>query len=336
VPMNRIPVSTADPATHAPGEAARCVLMVRPAGFARNEVTRPTNHFQPWGADSDPERTAANALREFDACVRALRGRGIEVRVFAGRTTTRLPDEVFPNNWISAHPDGTAVLYPLMAWNRRQERRRDILEQLQQQSDGFRIDRLIDLSHLEARNRFLEGTGSLVLDHANRIAYACLSPRTHVDALREFGRKTGYGVLAVSAVDHEGHAIYHTNVMMSLGEDFALVCLDAIPAVIERFRVLTRLERSGREVIEITQRQLRSFAGNLLQLRGGKQRIIVLSSQARASLDDRQLEALGRHGEIVSVDVGTIEANGGGSVRCMLAEIFLPKKAQPALVPTTD
>lgn len=328
--MSRDSLSTAKSAESAAGEAARAVLMIRPAAFARNEVTRPTNHFQPTGADPDPEQTAARALGEFDACVKALASRGIDVRVFAGRTTTQLPDEVFPSNWLSTHPDGTAVLYPMMAWNRRQERRRDILEQLQQQADGFRIDRLVDLSHLEARNLFLEGTGSLVLDHANRIAYACLSPRTHIDALRQFKRATGYGVLPVSAVDINGQAIYHTNVMMSLGEAFALVCLDAIPAVIERFRVLTRLERSGREVIELSREQLASFAGNLLQLRAGEQRLIAMSNRARASLEDRQLEALARHGELVTVDVGTIEANGGGSVRCMLAEIRLPKKLRPS------
>jgi hypothetical protein len=261
--------------------------------------------------------------------VAALRARGIDVQVFPGRTTTALPDEVFPNNWISTHPDGTAVLYPMMAWNRRDERRRDILEQLQKQSEGFRIDRLVDLSPLERDNCFLEGTGSLVLDHTSRLGYACLSPRTHVEALKEFVRRADYDVVHFLANDAEGHAIYHTNVMLSIGEGFALVCADAIPAVDERLRVLTRLERSGREVIQFDIDQLRSFVGNLIQLRADERRFIALSRQARAALKDSQLEALSRHGELVTLDVRTIEANGGGSVRCMLAELLLPRKTQP-------
>lgn len=311
-------------------QAARSVLMIRPAAFGRNDVTRPTNPFQPSVRDDNPDRTASEALQEFDRCVAALKQRGIDVQMHAGRTTTHLPDEIFPNNWISTHPDGTAILYPMMAWNRRQERRRDILEQLQQQTEGFRIDRLIDLSHLEEKNCFLEGTGSLAFDHENRIAFACLSPRTHTDALRAFGRETDYGIITFNAKDTNGHAIYHTNVMLSLGEEFAVVCLESIAAVDERLRLITRLERSGREIIEIRIPQLKSFCGNLIQLRSQDKRIIVLSQQAFAGLDERQLESLGRHGELVTVDIGTIESNGGGSVRCMLAELLLPRKSMPA------
>lgn len=334
--MNQSTKSTGESETAAPTRAAQSVLMVRPAAFTRNEVTRPTNRFQSAQARVDAEHTARTAVAEFDTCVGILRRSGIEVEVFDGRTTTTLPDEVFPNNWISAHPDGTAVLYPLMAWNRRQERRRDILEQLQQQARGYRIDRLIDLSHLESRNRFLEGTGSLVLDHANRLAYAGLSPRTHVEALREFARAVGYGVITFNASDRDGHAIYHTNVMMSLGEGFALVCLEAIEAIDERFRLLTRLERSGREVIEFNREQLKSFVGNMIQLRAGEESIIVMSRQARVALDDRQVESLERHGRLVSVDVGTFETYGGGSIRCMLAELLLPRKLEPASVVPGD
>jgi hypothetical protein len=325
--MRRSTVSTDDDSKGAPHEAARAVLMIRPAAFTRNEVTRPTNQFQSQAPDENPERTADAASKEFDLCAAALRRSGIDVQVFPGRTTTQLPDEVFPNNWITTHPDGTVVLYPLMAWNRRQERRRDILESLQQQAEGFRIDRLIDLTHLETKNCFLEGTGSLVFDHGNRLAYACLSPRTHTNALREFGRATGYGIITFNGRDRSGHAIYHTNVMMSVGEEFALVCLDSVAAVDERFRLLTRLERSGREVIELREDQLRSFCGNLIQLRAGEAPIIALSRQARAGLDDDQAEALARHGKLVTVDLRTIETFGGGSARCMLAEIFLPRKS---------
>lgn len=334
--MSQPTVTSSESADPAPARAARSVLMIRPASFARNEVTRPTNRFQSMREDTDPEATARAAAAEFDTCAAILGRSGVDVQVFPGRTTTVLPDEVFPNNWISTHPDGTAVLYPMMAWNRRQERRRDILEQLQQQAQGYRIDRLVDLSHLEARNLFLEGTGSLVFDHANRLAYAGLSPRTHIDALREFAKAVGYGVITFDARDLEGHAIYHTNVVMSLGERFALVCLDAIDAIDERFRVLTRLERSGREVIEFSREQLGSFVGNVLQLQAGEETIIVMSRQSRAALDDRQAEALGRHGRLVSVDVGTIETYGGGSVRCMLAELYLPRKTPPVEVAADD
>lgn len=309
--------------------AAEAVLMIRPAAFSCNEVTRPTNRFQTAQADQAPERTQSVALLEFDACVAALRSRGIDAQVFEGRKTMTLPDEVFPNNWISTHPDGMTVLYPMLAWNRREERRRDVLEQLQKQSEGFRIDRLVDLTPLEKDNCFLEGTGSLVFDHGTRIGYACLSPRTHVEALKEFVRRADYDVVHFNAVDSDGHAIYHTNVMLSIGESFAMVCADAIPAVEERLRVLTRLERTGREVIQFGLRQLRSFVGNLIQLRAGERRFIALSRQARAALTDDQLEALSRHGELITVDLRTIEANGGGSVRCMLAELFLPRKTQP-------
>ncbi|MGD8340895.1 MAG: arginine deiminase-related protein, partial [Gammaproteobacteria bacterium] len=253
---------------------------------------------------------------------------GVDVRIFPGRQSIELPDEIFPNNWISTHPDGTVVLYPMMAWNRREERRKDILDQLQQQAGGFRIDRIVDLSHLEQSNHFLEGTGSLVLDHGSRLAFACLSPRTHVEALREFGREMNYDIIAFNAKGRRGRAIYHTNVMMSLGERFAVACLESIPELDDRLRVLMRLERSGREVIELRPEQLRHFCGNLLQLRAGDKRVIVMSKRARQALDEHQVAALGRHGDLVTVDVGTIETFGGGSVRCMLTELLLPRKAQ--------
>jgi hypothetical protein len=306
--------------------AASAVLMIRPSAFGCNEVTRPTNPYQSSARVKDPDRIAALALREFDLLVEALQQAGIEVNVFSGRTTTPLPDEVFPNNWISTHPDGTVILYPMMAWNRRQERRRDVLATLQQQTNGYRMDRLIDLSDLEQKDSFLEGTGSMVFDHGSRLAYACFSPRTHAAALREFGRATDYGIITFDAKDRSGRAIYHTNVMMSLGEKFAVVCLDAIESVNERFRLITRLEKSGREVIELSMDQLSMFCGNILQLRSREKRFIFMSRQARIGLKDRQIESLQRHGEFVIADVSSIERVGGGSVRCMLAELLLPRK----------
>jgi len=307
--------------------AAPAVLMIRPAAFSSNAVTQPTNRFQSARRKPDNEQLAAAALREFDALAGALKRNGVAVYVFPGRTTSQLPDEVFPNNWLSTHPDGMAVLYPMMAWNRRQERRRDVLEQLQQQSDGFRIGRVVDLSFLEAKQQFLEGTGSLVLDHANRVAYANLSPRTHPDALRLFAQTADYDVIAFDARDRDGHPIYHTNVMLALGDNFAVICLDSIAAADQRLRIIGRLERSRREIIEISLDQMHAFAGNLLQLRGSASNIIALSRQAHAALNAEQKEALRRHGKLVAVAVDTIETHGGGSVRCMLAELYLPRKS---------
>jgi len=300
--------------------------MVRPASFSANEVTRPSNRFQSGAPGGNPADVARVAAAEFDALAAKLKLAGVTVHAFAGRTTSSLPDEVFPNNWISTHSDGTVVLYPLMAWNRRPERRRDILDELQQHASGYRIERLIDLSDLEHAGHFLEGTGSLVLDRVNRVGYACLSPRTHVAALKTFASRLGYGIVTVAAHDRHGHAIYHTNVMLSIGERFAVVCLAAIDEIEQRYRILRRLETSGREVIDITLDQLHAFAGNLLELDGTKGRVIALSERAAASLTEAQLATLGRHGKLVTAKVGTIEAYGGGSVRCMLTEIFLPGK----------
>jgi hypothetical protein len=190
------------------------------------------------------------------------------------------------------------------------------------------MSRVVDLSFLEAKDQYLEGSGSLVFDHANQLAYANLSPRTHVEALKTFARKADYDVIVFDARDRDGQAIYHTNVMMALGQSFAVICLESIAAADQRFRVLGRLERSGREVIDISQDQLHSFVGNMLELRGSKGNIIVLSQQAHAALTEKQIEALEQHASLVPVAVDTIEANGGGSVRCMLAELFLPRKAQ--------
>jgi len=310
--------------------------MVRPAAFTGNEVTRPSNRFQSARDGRDPALIAKTALAEFDACVATLVGQGVDVRVFPGRTSATLPDEIFPNNWFTTHADGTAILYPLMAWNRRPERRRDILDLLQKGHNGFRIDRLIDLSHLEADNHFLEGTGSLVFDHGNHLAYACLSPRTRVAALREFAARLGHDIFAFKATDRNKRAIYHTNVMMSLGERFAFICLDAVRAADDRLRIATRLERSGREVIEFGLDQLHCFAGNIIQLRAGQRRLIAMSRRAFDSLTDAQRQALARHGKLVRFDIGTIETYGGGSIRCMLAELLLPRKAAAAGLAADD
>jgi hypothetical protein len=301
-------------------QTAGAVLMVRPAHFGGNDETAASNFFQhPAAGVAD---AALQAQREFDALALALAAAGVRVHQFAGQRSVRLPDEVFPNNWVSLHADGAAVLYPLLAANRRRERRPDVLAALVD-SCRYRIDRVVDLTHLEMRGQYLEGTGSLVLDRERRVAYACLSPRTHVDALAEFARTLRYEVVSFVAVDAAGRAIYHTNVMLSLGARFAALCSSAIAAGAERRRVVERLEGSGREVIDLSADELATFAGNLLELEGAAGPVIALSAAALQGL----APATRRHGDLVAADVATIERIGGGSVRCMLAEVPLPQRA---------
>jgi len=319
-------------------QTARAVLMVRPALFGTNQETAGSNFFQRTAEGSD---IARRAQQEFDALALALAGAGVRVHQFAGDRTAALPDEVFPNNWLSLHADGTAVLYPLLAPVRRRERRQDILAALGNYSlrcatdgdpvgaaaaCGYRIDRVVDLTHLEARGEYLEGTGSLVLDRARRVAYACLSPRTHVAALAAFASALGYETLPFRAVDSAGRAIYHTNVMLAIGTRFAALCAAAIVDAAERNAILGRLEASGREIIELSQREMESFAANMLELDGTRGPVIALSLAALRSLAAPTRRALERHGALVAVDVATIEHVGGGSVRCMLAEVALPER----------
>jgi len=302
-------------------QTSDAVLMIRPARFSANAETAGTNRFQ---ADAAPGRdVAARAAREFDGLAVALAAAGVRVHAFAGSRAASLPDEVFPNNWVSFHADGTAVLYPLLAPSRRRERRPELLDELARKH-GYRLARIVDLTYLEERAQFLEGTGSLVLDRAQRVAYACRSPRTHDAALAEFGRELGYETCSFDAADRDGHAIYHTNVLLSIGARFAVLCTDALRDVDQRRRVVDRLA-AQREVIDLSFEQLHSFAGNLLELRAGASPVIALSAAALASLRGDQRRALEAHGELVAADVATIETHGGGSVRCMLAEVALPR-----------
>ena len=303
-------------------QTARAVLMVRPVAFGSNAETAGSNFFQHSAAGSGD--AATRAQHEFDAVALALANAGVLVHQFAGQRGAALPDEVFPNNWLSLHADGTAVLYPMLARNRRRERRRDILETLVD-SCGYRIDRVVDLTSLEAHGEYLEGTGSLVLDRAGRVAYACLSPRTHAKALAEFARALRYELVPFAAVDSAGRPIYHTNVVLSLGTRFAALCTAAIAEADERRSVVARLEASGREVIDLSERELDNFAGNLLELDGSSGPVIALSAAALGSLAAPTRQALERHGGLVTADIATIERLGGGSVRCMLAEVALPR-----------
>ena len=301
-------------------QTAGAVLMIRPVRFAANPETASSNRFQASArADRD---VAAGAVREFDGLAVALAAAGVRVHAFAGARDADLPDEVFPNNWVSFHADGTAVLYPLLAPNRRRERRPELVDALREQ--GYRVARVVDLTPFEQKEQYLEGTGSFVLDRVDRVAYACRSPRTHDAALAELGRVLGYETSAFDATDRDGHAIYHTNVLLSIGTRFVMLCSSALRDDAERRRIVARLAEH-REVIELSFEQLHSFAGNLLELRAGDAPVIALSTTALASLHGAQRRALEAHGELVVADVGTIEKHGGGSVRCMLAEIALPR-----------
>jgi hypothetical protein len=301
-------------------QTADAVLMIRPAHFAANPETAASNRFQA-SARTDRD-VAARAAREFDGLAVALAAAGVRVHAFAGARDAGLPDEVFPNNWVSFHEDGTAVLYPLLAPSRRRERRPELVDALR--GHGYRVTRVVDLTALEEKQQYLEGTGSIVLDRVDRVAYACRSPRTHDAALAEFGRELGYETHAFDAADRDGHAIYHTNVLLSIGTRFAVLCTRALRDADERRRVVERLA-AHRELIDLDFEQLHSFAGNVLELRAGDSPVIALSAAALASLHPAQRGALESHGELVVADVPTIERVGGGSVRCMLAEVALPR-----------
>jgi hypothetical protein len=311
-------------------QTASAVLMIRPAHFGSNAETAASNFFQ--RSATGVADATSRAQREFDALALALADAGVRVHQFAGQRGDVLPDEVFPNNWLSLHEDGTAVLYPLLAANRRRERQPEILAALVD-SHGYRLDRIVDLTSLESRGQFLEGTGSLVLDRERRVAYACRSPRTHVKALEEFARQLRYDIMAFAAVDGAGRAIYHTNVMLALGTRFAALSTSAIADSAERHGIVQRLEETAKEVIELRADELGSFAGNLLELRGAAGPVIALSAAALRSLAPPTRRALERHGELVAADVATIEHLGGGSVRCMLAEVALPQRVSAEEAP---
>lgn len=301
------------------------VMMIRPVRFLRNPKTAESNAFQEQ-TDASPERQQAEALLEFDALVEALRNAGIEVIVFEDTPEPHTPDSVFPNNWVTTHADGRVVLYPMEASNRRTERRLDVIERLG--SDyGYQVSDVIDLSSHEDHDCFLEGTGSMVLDRVNRVAYACLSSRTQLHALGDFAQRMDYEVFAFDAVDRNGIPIYHTNVFMTVGDGLAVLCDAAIPNEEQRRAVLARLKDSGHEIIRLSFEQLESFAGNMLQLRAADgARVMAMSEQARKSLTDEQLQRLENNGRIVASPIDRIEWSAGGSVRCMLAELHLPKK----------
>jgi hypothetical protein len=307
-------------------QSAGSVLMVRPARFACNPQTAASNAFQERPTPVDGPDLQSVALGEFEAVALALERAGLEVLIAADAPEPLKPDAIFPNNWVSFHHDGTVALYPMQAPNRRWERSDAILEQVIRQG-SFRVLRTVDLTHREAEGKYLEGTGSVVLDRVHRVAYACSSPRTDLDVLGEFAQLLDYELMTFDALDRGGRAIYHTNVMMAIGTAFAVICAEAMPHEEHRTAVISMLRATGHAVVEITLEQMERFAANVLELKSPTGTLIVLSTTALDSLTRTQRGVLESHAALVVVSIPTIERVGGGGVRCMLAEIHLPKRA---------
>lgn len=304
-------------------QSTRRQLMIRPAAFAYNAETGPSNVFQ--SSDGENSQSAATARAEFDQMVEHLVSAGVEVTVFEDISGGAGPDAVFSNNWLSLHQSGKVVLYPMMAESRRKERRLDIVDSLR---DRFHVEEVIDLTHFEQQGKYLEGTGSMVLDRRYKIAYVALSPRTHPEPLAAFSEALGYETVSFHATDAAGVPIYHTNVMMCIGDTFALVCLQALKNEDERYLLRSVLEETGKQVIEIFPEQLPAFVGNMLLVRNSAdQKMMVMSTTAFEALTDVQRNQLEEYtARLVYMDIPVIENLGGGSVRCMLTENHLPLK----------
>ncbi len=297
------------------------IMMIRPASFQFNNETAANNAFQTAG-DYDSEAIKAKAIEEFDAMVALLRSKNITVEVIQDTAEPAKPDAIFPNNWISFHQDGTVVTYPMYAENRRIERREDIIDTLGQK---YQVSKRYTFDYYEEENRFLEGTGSMLFDREHNIVYACLSPRTDIVVLEKYSVLMGAKKIAFRSVDREGQDIYHTNVMMALGIDFCVICLESIKNEVEKKEILESLEVTGKQVVDITYDQMENFAGNMLQVSNGNgERYLILSQAAYDSLTTDQVNTLSELTNILPIPITTIETLGGGSVRCMMAEVFLP------------
>ncbi|WP_312341940.1 citrulline utilization hydrolase CtlX [Chryseobacterium binzhouense] len=301
------------------------VLMIEPIAFGYNAETAENNYFQVEQKEADIQ---SKALAEFKVFVEKLKNRGINVITIKDTLDPHTPDSIFPNNWVSFHRDGKVVLYPMFASNRRVERREDIIETIKQK--GFEVSELDDWSLPETQGHFLEGTGSMIFDHDNRIAYGSVSLRLDENLFREFCAKYGFKPVvfhSFQTVGNERLPIYHTNVMMCVADRFVVICLNCIDDEIERNMVAETIKNSGKEIIEISEKQMQQFAGNMLQVQNtdGK-KFLIMSQTAYQSLEQNQIENIEKYCEIIYSDLNTIEVNGGGSARCMLAEIFLPKR----------
>ena len=299
------------------------VLMVRPTQFTANPETMASNAFQcPFAAGEDAQ---ARALAEFEGYVAALRGAGVSVLEVEDTPAPHTPDSIFPNNWVSFHADGTAILYPMEAPNRRLERRPELLSQV---AGRFHLERTLDLSPMEAEGKYLEGTGSMVLDREHRLAYLCRSSRSHPDAVRAFCDLMGYRAVWFDATDAAGTPIYHTNVMMALGRELAVICLEAIADPRHRATLLDHFQDTGKTVLTISRAQMAAFAGNMIELRGWQGGpVFAMSRRAWLALGQPQRELILEHARPVVAPIDTIERCGGGGTRCMVAEIHLTPKA---------
>lgn len=307
-------------------QTSATILMVRPANFGFNPETAESNFYQKKD-DRSAQKIRDLARREFDGFVALLKDQGVNVLVIEDTDLPVKTDAVFPNNWFSTHSDGKLILYPMFSPNRRLERRKDIVEHLIH--SGFRVNEIIDLSFFEECGQFLEGTGSMVMDHQAKVIYTCYSQRTHPVPLDYVAKILGYQVIgfdAVQEINGKTSPIYHTNVMMHVGTDLAVVCLDSIPKMTERQSVQESLTKSGKKVIPITPKQKFNFAGNMLEVSNdGGEKFTVMSQAALDSLNLGQIQQIEKYTTIISPSLPTIEKLGGGSARCMMAEIFLPK-----------
>lgn len=299
--------------------------MIRPVSFRMNEETAVNNYFQ-----EEVKLTSADvntrAQAEFDAFVEKLRDVGVQVIVEDDVLEMDTPDSIFPNNWVSFHRNGTVGLYPMFAENRRRERREEIINRLE--AEGFLVEGFMDYTSAEEEGIFLEGTGSILMDRVNQKAYCALSPRAHVELFIEFCEDFECDPIVFTAyqtVDGERLPIYHTNVMMALGENLAVICLDSIDDAAEKKNVVKQLKQSGKEIVTITEAQMHQFAGNMLQVKGADEKYMVMSLAAHKSLTAQQINAIEKHCKILSSDLTVIETCGGGSARCMMAEVFLPR-----------
>ncbi|CAA0169169.1 conserved hypothetical protein [Tenacibaculum maritimum] len=309
-------------------QTTNTILMVRPASFRMNEQTAINNYYQQEITEALPETINMKAQKEFDTFVEKLQSKGVNVIVIKDTRVPDTPDALFPNNWVSFHESGMVGVYPMFAENRRLERREDVLELLEEQN--FEITSVVDYTSAEEESIFLEGTGSMILDRENRKAYCALSPRADEELFIEFCEDFEYTPIIFNAnqtVAGKREAIYHTNVMMCIGETFAVICLESIDDKKEKKNVLKHLKSDGKEVIAITEKQVNEFAGNMLQVKGKEGApLLVMSTSAYRSLTKEQVKKIERHTPIIHTSLETIETCGGGSARCMMAEVFLPNK----------
>ena len=297
------------------------ILMVRPYQFYFNQQTAANNFFQ---SNVNIENANELAIAEFDAMVEKLRAHQIKVNVVQDTKDPSTPDSIFPNNWVSTHEGGTLCLYPMFAQNRRAERKSTVIDFLE---SNYKIENTFDLTDLEKEGIFLEGTGSMVLDHQNKLAYGCLSERLDKNAFYEWCDKMQFKAIAFKAVDDKAQPIYHTNVMMCMGDQFVVICLDSIPNEKEKQMLVDSFDQTNKEVITISQDQLNHFAGNMLQVFDINEKPhLIMSEQAHTSLDPAQVKSLEKYNPILPISIPTIEALGGGSTRCMMAEIYLINK----------